>query len=185
MTTQRMRTPRKRKVWIRRETSVDVSTDTRPLVVVDLLSAGLSALGVNFASGVTVMRMVGGLQLVAGAQATSAVAFEARLGVAWLPSQIADASPGDGRIPDPAENGLRQTNWIQQWKLYGIEQETDFLQFKPLDPIERSGVLIDVRQMRKQPHLNAKLALIIDGLSNVEAGTVDLDVSIDCMLALP
>ena len=184
----RVRTPRRRKVWAHfNEAKVLDGASPKSF---DMLSSYYSDLGAGQQGGLTVMRIIGSLQLtdwIAGA--TSVAISDIRVGIAWLDRLVADAGDGDGQIPEPLQSGIRETNWIQQWKLTGQEQSSaDVSVGRPSVPqLERISYItdIDVTQQRKQPNAGARLAIIISGGSNFETSTMVLEPELSIMLALP
>lgn len=182
----RVRTPRRRKAWITYSNSLNDVSPAGPGVVADLLSSGLSDLGVTLAGGVTFMRMVGNMYLAQNGDSAATEFRTRRLGLTWLPGRVAGASTGDAQLPQPLEAGLREATWIQQWELGAIAQTTgNYVAGSPMEPIEmsyRTG--IDVTQMRKQPQLDSKLCLVYDGVG-FDTDSVDLAVSVAILIALP
>jgi len=186
MTTQRRsftRTPRKEKLWIHAKGAQAFSTGAMILSPSDLLSAGLSDLGVNLGQRLTCMRIVGKLRVVELSDATSPAYIGSTTGIAWVQSSIVSASAADAQIPDPDEN-LNEAQWLQVWVMGGVEAASS-VAGKPADPIEDSLQLVDVRQMRKQPTVDYKLAIITRVLDTAEAGTMSLVFDLRIMLALP
>ena len=185
MTMQRQRTPRKEKVWIGRN-SIVANAITVRAVTAELLSAGLTDLGLNRVQGVTVMRIVGYLQLVNWTAGAVTPAYAGvRLGIAWVPQAIAGAGLDDAQIPVPLNNGLREIRWIQQFDLGGLETVAPHVVNTPLEPIEHSRIEVDITQMSKQPTADHRLCLIQTGPGTVEADTTAIDFKLQIMLALP
>jgi len=182
----RPRTPRRRKVWIGRNTSVDVSTPTSPHIIANLLSQGMSDLGVNYMSGVTVMRIFGNLYLDQRGDDSTPTHDDIKLGIAWLRGDVASAGAGDAQIPEPMLNSYRETDWIQQWNIGGISQTSgNYVARAPLQPVEQSMLRVDVTQMRKQPQIDSQLCLVGDSAGLWDAGTVFLTIQLQIMCALP
>ena len=182
----RVRTPRKEKVWIGTNTSDVISSSGTRGVAGDLLSTGLTSAGLNTMASPTFMRFVGVIRLKALAAASSAGVVQINWGIAWVPQDILNAGDGDAQIPEPNVNNLRQIPWIQQGELEGTERVTgDFIDSLYLDPIELSSKELDIRQMRKQPTYDHRLALIWRSEGAAEANTVTINLQGQVLLALP
>jgi len=184
----RNRTPRRRKVWAQFNESTPLDGSSPKSL--DMLGAYYTDLGAGQQGGLTVMRIVGSLQLTDWtAGATTQAISDIRVGVAWLDRLVADAGDGDAQIPEPLQDGIRETSWIQQWKLTGIEQSSaDVAVGRPAQPqLDRISYIcdIDVTQQRKQPNAGARLAMIISGGSGFETNTMVLEAELSIMLALP
>lgn len=184
----RVRTPRRRKVWAHYNESVTL--DGSSPKVQDMLADYYSDLGAGQQGGLTVMRIVGSLQLtdwIAGA--TTQSTSDIRIGVAWLDRQVAGAADGDAQVPEPLQAGIRETNWIQQWKLTGTEQSSaDVSTGRPAQPqLENLSYMahIDVTQQRRQPNAGAKLCMVISGGTSFESNTMILENELSVLLALP
>lgn len=184
MTTQRFKTPRKEKMWVGRNISATYPAAPTTTVITELLSSGLSDMGVDRMQKVTVMRIFGELRLIAAGAATTAAVANVDWGIAWVNEDIAGATAGDSQIPIPMNDGLREELWIQQGNLLGLEYESPVVSAAPLLPIETSIAHIDITQQRKQPLVNSRLVLITNGPGSVEANSVAFDVNLQLMLAL-
>lgn len=180
-----VRTPRRSKIWCQYTSFVDITAGTPGLV--DLLAPTMTNLGLSVASGLTHLRTVGHVALVAGTTpvTSSAVFDRVRLGLLWQTSNVSSSSVGDTNIPEPREHGLWDTRWIHQMSLAAFEQNTVDYVFSPLEPIERSLLQIDVTQMRKQPATGARFCLAWDGGSAFTADAVNLEVTLSTLIALP
>ena len=184
----RIRTPRRRKVWAQFNQSIAV--DGSSPTVEDMLETYYSDLGAGQQGGLTLMRMVGSLQLTDWtAGATSQSIGDVRVGVAWLDRNVASAGDGDAQIPEPLQDGVRETNWIQQWKLTGIEQgSADVATGRPAQPqLDRLSYItdIDVTQQRRQPNASARLAMVVTRPGTFESNTMVLEAELSLLLALP
>lgn len=185
MVNQRLRTPRKQKVWIGRN-SIVANAITVRAITAELLSAGLTDIGINRVAGVTVMRILGYVQLVNWTAGAVTPAYSSvRMGIAWVPQAIAGAGLDDAQIPVPLNNGLREIRWIQQFELGGLETVAPHVVQTPLLPVEESIVDLDITQMSKQPTPDHRLCLIQAGPQAVEADTTAIDFKLQTMLALP
>lgn len=178
------RTPRKDKMWIGRNASLNFGAGDLTQVAFELLSAGLSDMGVSRMSKVTVMRIFGSIRLIGVSGATTPAAASVDWGIAWVSENIANAAEGDGQIPQPMVDGLRETTWLQQGNLLGLEPEAPLVAALPLEPLETSIVNVDITQQRKQPTVDSRLVLITEGPINAESGTVAIDINLQIMLAL-
>lgn len=184
-----VRTPRRRKVWAQRETSIVLGAGTTTPKVDDLLDPFFTDLGVNTISGLTLMRMFGTFSLKhwIASPATATSAADIRLGITWMDKVAITAGDGSGLIPEPLLDGSRETNFIQQWLLNAVEPPVSapIITSAPLDPIERSYVEFDVTQQRRQPTAQSSLGLVISGGSTYETNVVALGVNVSMLLALP
>lgn len=185
MQRSRVRTPRRRKVWIVKNFGVTDFVQANRWIVGDILSAGLVQMGLAAPMGMTCMRIVGQLWLGAAASATTPAFSTVRLGFAWVPNDVAGAGVGDAQIPEPLEEGVRETQWIQQGYIAGFEVGGTPLVGTPLDPQETSIWKFDITAMRKQPTGNARLVLIADGGASFETDTVEIRGYTNTMVALP
>lgn len=179
-----VRTPKRRKMWCVRSTFLDVTTNSQ--WADDILDPAFTALGLSNMGGLTVMRILGTLQLVAGTtpQTTSTTWSEIDLGICWINSSV-NISGGSGSIPQPWQNGLLEAVWLQQWELGAFEQNAVNETLSPLEPIETSLLKFDITQMRKQPTADSKLILAGNGGSAWTQDAVSLKVSIQTLVALP
>lgn len=181
----RTRTPRKEKIWIGRNSIVGNPITVRAITA-DLLSAGLTDFGITRIQGLTVMRIIGYVQLVNWTAGAVTPAYAGvRLGIAWVPAAIANAGLDDAQIPVPLNNGLREIRWIQQFDLGGLETVAPHVVNTPLEPIEHSRIELDITQMSKQPTADHMLCLIQSGPGTVEADTTAIDFKLQIMVALP
>lgn len=181
----RVRTPRRSKLWCQYTSYVDITAGTPGLV--DLLAPTMTNLGLSVASGLTHMRTVGRVALVAGTtpETTGTTWDKVRLGLLWVGSNISPSAVGDTNIPEPREHGLWDARWVHQMSLAAFEQNAVGQVFSALEPIERSVLEIDVTQMRKQPSTGARFCLAWDGGSAFTADAVNLEVELSVMVALP
>lgn len=191
MTTQRVRVPRKSKVWATTYQSnpvipVDLGTG-QARIIADLLADYRTSMGISNTDRVTAMRIVGSATLIDGGASTLTSLFEYRLGIAWVSAAIASATAGDAQIPEPLVDGVREAQWIQTRQLYGVTDSS--LAF----PHPAQGVVtmqvgqhvwdFDITQMRKQPTPDSKLCLIGEGIIDANQD-VDLNFTISTMIAL-
>lgn len=179
------RTPRKRKVWAN-VSSEYALTSTTPFVADSLLGPFLSDMGLTYAPGVTVMRVIGEIYAAqASSAATTAEHVRIGVGLIWVPQAIASASAGDSQIPEPYQDGVREDRWYHQFMM-GFTEGTGTIADVPLDPVETSLHRIDTRNMQRQPTVNHQFCII----GNTLAGTMETNVSklrwnLQIMLALP
>lgn len=171
-------------MWVGRNVSTTYPAAPTTTVVSELLSSGLTDMGIDRMQKVTVMRIFGFLRLIAVGAATTAATANVDWGIAWVNEDIAGATAGDSQIPIPMNDGLREELWINQGNLLGLEYEAPVVSAAPLLPLETSSTIIDITQQRKQPHVNSRLVLITNGPGVVEASTVAFDVNLQIMLAL-
>lgn len=181
MTTQRFRTPRKRKDWARGD-ATDTIVASQVAVAGDLLADYKSALGITQNMTVTVMRMIGYIRLLEAGNATTPVEALVHWGIAWVPQAISSATAGDAQIPDPDED-LREAQWLQKGFMFGREASTA-VTGKTCDPIEGSLHYLDIRQMRRQPSRDHDLVLIYKTVSSVESSTLQIAAGFDMLLAV-
>lgn len=183
MAASKFRTPRRRKIWIGKHVYWDMTTGSAPEVL-DLFGTAFTELGVANLAGLTVMRCVGELQLVAWTSASTAAYAEVRVGATWMDQALALTS--GTAIPLPLVDGSRATNWYQQWQLGGSEVSSTPIVGGPIEPIERSLIKdIDVHHMQKSPNANSQFKLIANPAGTWEADTVRLRVDLDFLVALP
>ena len=188
MTTQRtlVRTPRKRKIWAGRHTSVTLSSANAPQMD-DQLDPTLSDLGLSDMAGVTVMRAVGSVALITSiSDATTPRYMNVRCGWIWLDQRLATASSGDTNIPRPLQDGTRDGRWYHQELLGGLEQTAPIVTGTPLGGWDtESMVRFDVTNMQKSPNASAKFMLVFQHQLTSQANTVALRIEVDYLLALP
>lgn len=186
MTTRTIvRTPRRRKMWAGRHTFLTVNNGATPTVD-DLLDPTFTALGLSNMAGITVMRVVGALTLVAGATgATTPATFHARWGMAWLDNLVAAASDGDAQVPKPSQNAARDTRWYQQGVLTGLEYAAPLVVGSPLLPLETSHQSVDVTNMQKQRGADQKFCLVVQTDGTQEDDSTTLQIELDVLIALP
>ena len=182
-----VRTPRKEKVWATQTvgTTPAALTAALPEIVIDLLSFFKLDVGVSSLQRVTVMRMIGSLFLGNGVAQENIGNCAWHWGITWVPRNVSDATAGDGQIPDPAEQGARETQWIQRGVLRGIATAAAIAVYASAGQLG-SHMHFDITQMRKQPAADHVLVLI--GHHDFgAAGVVDPKVWLDfnIMLALP
>jgi len=191
MTTRRIgpRTPRRRKAWAHRETSIVLGATTSSPKLDDLLAPYYADLGSGPQGGLTVMRIVGRLGLTDWISGAVTPEYETvRIGFAWVDKNVGAAPDGDAQIPVPLQDGSRDTKWIQQIYMKSQEQPTsDVSVERPSIPM-LDGISfkdVDITQQRKQPSASSVLALVIAGGIAFEANTTVVSVSLDILLALP
>ena len=189
MRNTRVRTPRRRKTWAQFNETTVLGSGTSTPKAIDMLGAYYSDLGAGQQGGLTVMRIVGDIRLTqwTGSVASTPDYEEIRIGVAWLDRLVADAGDGDAQIPEALQDGIRETNWIQQWKLGGLEAGTGPIVGFPLEPVveEISFKQVDVTQQRKQPNAGSRLTMVVSGGSGYEVNTVAFQAELSILLALP
>ncbi len=181
------RTPRRRKFFAQYN-----RTFVMNLVVPkidDMLNDALNELGVSNLGGLTVMDVTGTLRLVNGSVGAASDVFDdVGVGYNWFDPNVAQASDGDAQIPEPVAVGLRESKWIQQWRLRGGEQSSASVQAgAPVNGHEDETFInnIHVRNMRKQPAADSRLCMVVAGGELWEASTVELRVNLLIMVALP
>lgn len=180
-----VRTPRKRKIWAGRSTSLAINNTATPTID-DVLDPTFTALGISNMSGVTVMRVVGRMTLTAWtAGATTPATFNLRWGLAWLDSLVAQAGDGDGQIPKPLQNAARDTNWYHQNRLTGLEYAAPVVLGSPLLPVDLSSQWCDITNMQKQRNADQRFCLVLQTDGTQEDDTTRLTVDLQIMLALP
>ena len=173
-------------MWIGTDTTDLISSAGTRGVAGDILETGYTALGVNVLAGVTFMRFVGTIRLKAALAASSPGVVQIGWGIGWVPQDIINAGDGDAQIPEPNFDSIRQIPWIQQGELEGVERDsTNFVDSTFLEPPELSIMKLDIKQMRKQPTVDHRLALIWRSEGAAEANTVSLNLQGQVMLALP
>ena len=184
MTTQRMRTPRRRKIWAGYNQLISVTGS--PPAQADILDQTMTDLGLSNLAGVTVMRVVGQATLRQQAAASTSAHVRVNLGFTWQDSLIAAASAGSGFIPSPWHHGSRETNWIQQGMIEGTEKTTVVV-FEPAAPVEQSTWRFDITQMSKQRNADQRLMFIYDwvDLGTPETAKFYVNLTLQVLLALP
>lgn len=183
MTTQRTRTPRRRKAWMEYHSLLALN---EPESHVDLLSPSLIERGLTDATGLTVMRIFGSVTGVLWtASATTPALSSVRFGITWVPEAVADLAAGAAGVPEPLQHGDHQSQWICQGKVYVEETGSTPVVGKP-SPLDsgHSTMLIDSTQMRKQPNMDSNLVFIQKN-SGFEDDTVRLDIDLSILVALP
>lgn len=183
-----VRTPRRAKVWAR-EGSTDVGNSlliNQIDVFADLLANYKTDMDTNRPpAGVTVMRIVGTLQPGNSSAATTNFMVAFHWGIAWVANSIAQASVGDAQIPDPAELGMREAQWLQRGTIfYRTNNNTNLAASVTGRQLAQSGHELDITQMRKQPTPDHELVLIVRTTGDAAAAPV-LWFDINTMLALP
>lgn len=181
------RTPRRRKMFAQYNRTFQMGNSVP--IIDDMLNDALNELGVSNLGGLTVMDVTGTLRLVNGtAGAVTPVFDDVGVGYNWFDPNVAQANDGDAQIPEPVAVGLRESKWIQQWRLRGGEQSTsDVFVGNPVNGHEDETFIngIHVRNMRKQPAADSRLCIVIAGGSLWETNSVDLRANLLIMVALP
>lgn len=191
MTTRNRRfTPRRRKLFGQFNETIVLGAGTSSPKLIDMLDSTFTDLGANTLGGLTFMNARGQMKLVqnTASPVTSSAYAEIRVGMFWADQLMATVGDGSGLIPEPLQDGTRETKWIQQWQLGAVEPPVaaPIIVGAPLDPIEESLIRdINVRNMRKQPTAESKLSLVVSGGSTFEANVVSLTVALFIMVALP
>ena len=189
MTTQRRnfaRTPRKDKVWanIHDFDTGHPFSNAGVTMLQDILQAYKGDVAVATMQRATVMRIIGRLDLGNGPAATSDGALVAcHWGIAWVTDQITQAAPLDAQIPDPANAGTQEAQWIQRGVLYGRVAAGVNTTYEARGQRGATAYL-DVSQMRKAPTADYQLVLIVRG-SSVAGTDMTMWINTSTMLALP
>lgn len=172
-------------MWFNYHSFVDVTAGTPQIVKV--FDQSQADMGVSVSPGITVMRALGKLALTAATAGASTAAYPVvRLGLAWLDRLVANAGIGDGQIPRPAQIGLRDTRWYQQWTLAGLEPVAPLVTGAPLEPVQESVIAnIDCSNMQRQQSADQEFCLVIHHDGTYEADTTNLRVDLDFLVALP
>lgn len=188
MTTRgiRLRTPRKKKVWANESslaTGLSLVANTNQ-VAVNLLDDYQADIGVTRLQGVTSMRIVGFIAIGNTFGSTGAGNVAVTWGLAWVQGQIAAAGSGDAQIPDPAEQGERETLWIMRGTLLGEADVSGSAATYASKGALGARVEIDSKQMRRQPTPSHELVLITGNVA--PSGTVPtINYQFQTLLALP
>ena len=182
---QRPRTQRKEKLWATQtvgQTPADLAPNSVE-VVIDILSFAKLDLGISRMRKATVMRIVGSLYLGNGTSQVLSTNAAWHWGIAWVPSQIAQAAVGDSQIPDPLEQGLREWPWIQRGVLRGNASAGNESMFANLSQMG-SFVHLDIRQMRTQQAADWELVLIGHSTDSDASSDPKVWLDFNVMLAL-
>lgn len=181
-----VRTPRRRKIWAGFHTFVDLDVIAGPTPH-DLLDQTATDLGMSNLAGVTVMRVVGYMQLVQWVNgATTPALNTCRLGMAWNDQRISTATGSSGLAPRPAQLGTRDSRWYQQWVLQALEQSAPVVVNTPLAGTgDGYRADFDIRNMQKAPTADSKFNLWIMQDPAIEEETMRLQCEFDILLALP
>ena len=181
------RTPRRRKTWAGFHTKLALDGTGGPEIE-DVLDASATDLGIGNYVGVTVMRVVGFIQLVSWTATAATPAWnDVRLGLCWLDQRLATATGGSGLVPRPHQNGVRETRWYQQMTLGGIEPSVVTVGL-PINGDASSAygrIDFDLHNMQKAPTADSKFCLVRTDAGTWEANTVAIQCDFDIMLALP
>ena len=181
-----MRTPRRRKIWAGYHTDVAINGAGPELE--DVLDQAATDLGLDNLYGVTVMRMVGHMQLVSWTATAATPSWNTlRIGFAWLDQRLSTATGGSGLVPRPAQLGTRETRWYQQMVLGGIEPSAATVGL-PLngDASSKYGRIdFDITNQQKSPNAEARFNLVHFNNGTWETDTVRLSCEFDLLLALP
>jgi len=173
------RTPKKDKSWaFMHETRIILAANFDSI---DLLQPYKTDLGLNFTRNLTVMRIIGRVQLVQLAAATGAAYVKVRLGFLWQNPTTATVNL------EPWEPGVREAEWIQLGQVEGLESGIAPLAERPAtaDPPENSQWDVDITQMRKQSTPTDELRLVYRTNGLQEASTLGLHIRLGMFLALP
>lgn len=186
MTTRTIvRTPRKRKIWAGRHTTIAISNSQTPQFD-DQLDPTFTDLGISDMAGVTVMRAVGTLAIVQWTSGATTPSYDTvRLGWIWLDKNLASASPGDAQLPKPLQDGSRDGRWYHQELMGGLEQSAPIVVNTPLGDTGDQYRHIDVTNMQKSPNASAKFVLVMQHDLASEANVIALRLDVDYLLALP
>ncbi len=186
MTTRnRVRTPKKSKIWTFVRANTAAITDTiSPFsyAAVDLLQEFLTDRGLLLPAKATVMRILGHLHY--GNAAGAAVSEEMALGwgIAWIRREVADGTPSE-MVPDPINLGTRQTEWINR----GILRHRSTAGTEKLsgtDGCDAGWIRFDIRQMRTQPTGDHRLMLVLNHTAGADSDPI-MSYDFSTMLALP
>ncbi len=152
-------------------------------ILADLFLAYKAARGISQLPRVTVRRIVGSLSLGNGVGETVSMSTNiVYWGLLWVRDNILSKPPGDSAIPDPANPGPREGEWVQRGCLRGSSIASAEVDYATLGQIG-SRVEIDIRQMRKQPTVDHEFVLITTADDN-SAGTSDPKLSWDINIML-
>ena len=172
------RTPRKAKEWA----YID---ETRLLLAanndtIDLLAAYKTDLGVLQTRNLTIMRIIGRIQLQEFGDPVSSSYVSLRLGFLWLNVNVTSLNQV------PWEPGTRETEWIQLGGVEGSEGATAQPE-RPASarPPENCQWDVDITQMRKQPTPQHTLRLVYSTNGLQEATILGLHIRLGMFLALP
>ncbi len=182
MTTQRrnfVRTARKEKSWAFTNAATTITATNTGSI--DLLTAYHTDLGILSDRNVTAMRIIGQVQLQELANASGAAYVHVDLGFAWInPATAVLNTP-------PWEIGVREIEWIQLGHVEGTEVTSGALLGRPAlaRPNEACQWDVDIKQMRTCPTPAHRLQLVFSTNGLQENGTLQLDLRIGVMLALP
>lgn len=173
------RTPRKDKDWADwyPEPNLDVTT---AVGAVDVLSSYKTAVGVSDTRNLTVMRSIIRLHVVHAAAASTPRHGRIQVGLSWANVGAAAASL------DIFGDGTRDQEWIFRDVINYAESATIVVgQGQPTVPPEANFLLVDSRQMRKQPTPQHFLRFSWQGDSAIETGTTQIEAHGQFLLALP
>jgi len=177
-----VRTPRKEKAWATQIGTIQTLTASVVQIASDLLSGYKADMGVNRLSGVTAMRIVGSLSIGNLASATTASDFDVFWGITWVRQSVALAAAGDANIPDPAQLGTRETQWLQRGTLRS-QAAIGLTSLGSTRGHLEAFIRLDITQQRKQPTNDYQLVLVVNnGASAAEDSMLSFDLS--TMLAL-
>lgn len=161
-----LRTPRKTKVWATKRGLPPAGVgviQTGVQVFFDFLSDYRSDMGISNTDRVTHMRTVGDLYLMDFGGGSAAITTAVSWGIAWLTGPVASAAVGDAQIPDPAEQGVNESQWLQRGTLIGSSPGAQAAIVPASGPgMEEWHERLDVTMMRKQPTADSKLCLVLN-----------------------
>ena len=179
MTTQRMRTPRRRKIWANKFTAAAIAASTAPVrsEITSNLETDIGAKPV----GTTLVRILGHVRLVENSTASTPAHGQVHFGVAWLMEHATTD------IPDPSVSGSRETAWVVTGRVEGKEVSSSLIagQGAMARPEDANRVIFDSRMMRKQPGAEWGLYFVYAPGSTFEASTMALEWDLQALLALP
>lgn len=181
-----IRTARRQKIWAGFHAIVDLDVIAGPTPH-DMLEDAATDLGVTSLTGVTVMRVVGFMQLVQWVNgATTPALNTVRWAMGWNDRLISAATGSSGLAPKPQQSGVRDSRWYQQGTLMALEQSAPVVVNTPLSGTgDGYRTDIDLRNMQKAPTADSKFNLWIHQDPAIEEETMRLQCALNIMLALP
>ena len=185
MVNQRVRTPRKRKIWIEYDKQVIFTTGASPRITT-LDADALSDLDISSFVGATHMRTIANWRITEGVNAASVYRGPVFFGIAWVRERISSQSGGNAGIPRPGEVGVREHTWLQCWNGYVYEPGSanpDAIA-QPLYEHQTYGHL-DFTQMRKGENDDRLCWVVHLPDDPLEGSTLKFRLTGSTLLALP
>ncbi len=177
MVTRGIRTPKRRKLWMRTNFANNIVTGGAPDAI-NLLSSGIADIG-GFTGGFTVIRTVGNVVLQEVAAASTPAYNEVFLGLAWHDPNV---------TPEPAASGTREAQWLWTGKVEGQEQSSGIIVGKGALAVPESAnrTSFDCTQMRKQPTPQLQFSLVYsEDVGAFETSKMRVAGEISVLIALP